>query len=235
MKDFKEHTISVTKDRLGTQPKIPNARKKEVLTSSNTRKNRPLTTIDISTKIKPTRLKISEDLCKTKNRSIRQSSTQKVFANFSLKDVPVKGNGNASKTCKYKSYNMINAQKSGRKLIQARHDLQGNNDTREKFLLDKNHVGKINRIADNQLRSAHASKASETTSKGNANHTTKDFKEATHEDEAVTSVQEAAGHEKRPNVIHENWSETLKSCRYLRKPRGEETPEIPIESIFQTD
>lgn len=237
MKDFKEHSISVTKDRLGTHPKIPNTRKKEGLVSSNIRKNRPLTSIDISTKIKPTRLKISEDLCKTKNRSIQQSSTQNVFVNFSLRDVPVKGNGNASKTCKYKSYNLINAQKSERKLIQARHDLQGNNDRREKFLLDKNHVGKINRIADTRLRSAKAPKASETTSKGNANHT-KDFKgatKATHEDETVASVQEAAGHEKRTNVIDENWSETLKSCRYLRKPRGEETPEIPIESIFQND
>ena len=235
MKDFKEHTISVTKDRLGTQPKIPNTRKKEGLVTSNIRKNRPPTSIDISTKIKSTRLKISDDLCKTKNRSIRQSSTQKVFMNFSLRDVPVKGNGNVSKTCKYKSYNLINAQKSERKLIQARHDLQGNNDTRENFLLDENHVGKINRKADTRLCSAHSPKASETTSKGNANHTTKDFKGATHEHETVASVQEGADREKRPNVIHENWSETLKSCRYLRKPRGEETPEIPIESIFQSD
>ena len=177
----------------------------------------------------------TEDLYKTKNGPNRQSSTQKVSVDFSLKDVPVKRNANASKSCKHKSYNLINAQKSEGKLIQAHNDLQGNNDTRENFLVNKNHVGKINRIPDTPLRSAQAPKLSEGIPKGNANHMTKDVKGARHEGEAVISDQEAGTHEERPSMVEENWSETLKSCRYLRKPRGKETAEIPIESIFQND
>lgn len=42
-------------------------------------------------------------------------------------------------------------------------------------------------------------------------------------------------HDKKELVSEENWAETLKSCRYLRKPRGQETPAILIESIFQDD
>ena len=64
---------------------------------------------------------------------------------------------------------------------------------------------------------------------------TKDVKGASHEGKAVISDQEAGSHEERPSMVKENWLETLKSCRYLRKPRGKETPEIPIESIFQND
>ena len=83
------------------------------------------------------RLTKTEDLYKTKNGPNRQSSTQKVSVDFSLKDVPVKRNANASKSCKYKSYNLINAQKSEGKLIEARNDIQGHNDTRENFLVNK--------------------------------------------------------------------------------------------------
>ena len=108
---------------------------------------------------------------------------------------------------------MINGQKSEGKLIQARNDLQGNNDTRENFLVNKNHAGKINRIPDTPLRSAQAPKLSEGIPKGNANHMTKDFKGASHEGEAVISDYEAGNHEERPSVVEENWSETLKSCR----------------------
>ena len=97
---------------------------------------------------------------------------------FSLKDVPVKRNANASKSCKNKSYNLINAQKSEGKLIQAHNDLQGYNDTRDNFLVNKNHVGKINRIPDTPLRSTQAPKLSEGISKGSANHMTKDVKGA---------------------------------------------------------
>ena len=165
-------------------------------------------------------------LC-TKNGPNRQSSTQKVSVDFSLKDVPVKRNANASKSSKHKSYNLINAQKSEGKLIQARNDLQGNNDTRDNFLVNKNHVGKINRIPDPKL--------SEGIPKGNPNHMTKDVKGASHEGKAVIFDEEAGSHEERPSMVKENWLETLKSCRYLRKPRGKETPEIPIESIFQND
>ena len=32
-----------------------------------------------------------------------------------------------------------------------------------------------------------------------------------------------------------NWGRTLRKCRYLRKPKGYETPEIPIEAVFQRD
>lgn len=32
-----------------------------------------------------------------------------------------------------------------------------------------------------------------------------------------------------------NWGRTLRKCRYLRKPKGYETPEIPIEDVFQRD
>ena len=215
-----------------------------------------MTSGDISTKSEPTRLTINEngrilkhtrmnafdswltkteDLYKTTNGPNRQSLTQKVWVDFSLKDVPVKRNANASKSCKYKSYNLINAQKSEGKLIQARNDLQGNNDTRENFLVNKNHVGKINRIPDTPLRSAQASKLSAGIPKGNANHMTKDVKRPSHEGEAVISDLETRSREERPSLVEENWSETLKSCRYLRKPRGKETPEIPIESIFQND
>ena len=147
----------------------------------------------------------------------------------------IEKNANASKSSKYKSYNLINAQKSEGKLIQARNDLQGNNDTRENFLVNKNPVGKIKRIPDTPLRSAQAPKLSEGIPKGNANQMTKNVKGASHEGEAVISDQEAGSHEERPSVVEENWSETLKFCRYLRKPRGKETPEIPIESIFQND
>ena len=128
---------------------------------------------------------------------------------------------------------MINAQKSEGKLIQARNDLQGNNDTRENFSVNKNHVGKIKRIPDTPLRSPQAPNLSDGIPKGNANHMTKDVKGASHEGEAVTSDQEARSREERPSIVEENRSETLKSCRYLRKPRGKETPEIPTESIFQ--
>ena len=217
-----------------------------------------MTSGDISIKSKPTRLTINEngrilkhtrmnafdswltkteDLYKTKNGPNRQSLTQKVSVDFSLEDVQVKRNANASKSCKYKSYNLINAQKSEGKLIQARNDLQGNNDTRDNFLVNKNHVGKINRIPDTPLRSAQAPKLSEGIPKGNANHMTKDVKAkgASQEGEAVISDQEVGTHEERLNMDEENWLETLKSCRYLRKPRGKETPEIPIECIFQND
>ena len=64
---------------------------------------------------------------------------------------------------------------------------------------------------------------------------TKDVKGASHEGKAVISDHERGSHKERPSMVEENWSETLKSCRYLRKPRGKETPEIPIESIFQND
>lgn len=33
----------------------------------------------------------------------------------------------------------------------------------------------------------------------------------------------------------QNWAQTLRKCRYLRKPKGYETPEIPIEAVFQRD
>ena len=124
---------------------------------------------------------------------------------FSLKDVPVKISANASKSCKHKSYNLINAQKSEGKLIQARNDLQGNNDTRENFLVNKNHVGKIKRIPDTPLRSVEASKLSEGIPKGNANHMMKDVKGASHESEAVIFDQEAGSHEERPSMVKENW------------------------------
>ena len=110
-----------------------------------------------------------------------------------------------------------------------------NNDTRENVLVNKNHVGKINTIPDTPLRSAQAPKLSEGIPKGNANHMTKDVKGASYEGKAVISDQEAGSHEERPSMLEENWSETLKSCRYLRKPRGKETPQIPNESIFQND
>ena len=246
----------MTRDRIEKHSETVNTPKKKGLVSSNLRKNRPMTSGDISIKSKPTRLTINEngrilkhtrmnafdswltkteDLYKTKNGPNRQYSTQKVSVDFSLKDVLVKRNANASKSCKYKSYNLINAQKSEGKLIQARNDLQGHNDTRENFLVNKNHVGKINRIPDTPLRSAQAPKLSEGIPKGNANHMTKDVKRASHDGKAVISDQEAGSHEERPSVVEENWSKTLKSCRYLRKPRGKETPEIPIESIFQND
>ena len=85
---------------------------------------------------------------------------------------------------------MINAKKSEGKLIQARNDLQGNNDTRENFSVNKNHVGKIKRIPDTPLRSVQAPKLSEGIPKGNANHMTKDVKGASHEGKAVISDQE---------------------------------------------
>ena len=87
-----------------------------------------MTSGDISTKSKPTRLTINENgrilkhtrmnafdswsqkpkiYIKLKNGPNRQSSTQKVWVHFSLKDVPVKRNANASKSCKYKSYNFF--------------------------------------------------------------------------------------------------------------------------------
>ena len=215
-----------------------------------------MTSGDISTKSKPTRLTINEngrilkhtrmnafdswlikteDLYKTKNGPNRQSSTQKVSVNFSIEDVQVKRNANASKSSKYKSYNLTNAQKFEGKLIQARNDLQGNNDTRENFLVNKNHVGKIKKMPDTPLRSAQAPKLSEGIPKGNANHMTKDVKGARHESEAVISDHERGNHEERPSMVEENWSETLKSYRHLRKPRGKETPEIPIKSVFQND
>ena len=141
-----------------------------------------MTSGDVSKKSKPTRLTINEngrilkhtrmnafdswltkteDLYKTKNGPNRQSSTQKVSVDFSLKDVPVQRNANASKSSKYKSYNLINAQKSEGKLIQARNDLHGNNDTRENFLVNKNHVGKINRISDTPTALRRSSRYSE--------------------------------------------------------------------------
>ena len=206
----------MTRDRIGKNSKTVNTPKKKSLVSSNLRKNRPMTSGDISIKSKPTRLTINEngrilkhtrmnafdswltkteDLYKTKNGPNRQSSTQKVSVDFSLKDVPVKRNVNALKSSKYKSYNLINAQKSEGKLVQARNDLQGNNDTRENFSVNKNHVGKINRMLDTPLRSAQAPKLSEGIPKGNANHMTKDVKGARHEGEAVISDRERGSHE----------------------------------------
>ena len=242
----------MTRDRIGKHSKTVNTPKKKGLESLNLRKNRPMTSGDISIKSKPTRLTINENgrilkhtrmnafdswltktedpLYKTKNGPNRQSSTQKVSMDFSLKDVPVKRNVNALKSSKYKSYNLINAQKCEGKLIQARNNLQDNNDTGENFLVNKNPVGKINRIC-----SAQAPELSEGIPKGNANHMTKDVKGASHEGKAVISDQKAGSHEERPGKVEENWSETLKSCQYLRKPRDKETPEIPIESIFQND
>ena len=123
----------MTRDRIGKNSKTVNTPKKKGLVSSNLRKNRPMTSGDISLKSKPTRLTINEngrilkhtrmnafdswltkteDLYKTKNGPNRQSSTQKVSVDFSLKDVPVKRNANASKSSKYKSYNLINADTS---------------------------------------------------------------------------------------------------------------------------
>ena len=108
----------------------------------------------------------------------------------------IERNAKASKSCKYKSYNLINAQKSEGKLIQAHNDLQGNNDTRDNFLVNKNHVGKINRIPDTPLRSAQAPKLSEGIPKGNANQMTKNVKGASHEGEVI-SDQEGGNHEER--------------------------------------
>ena len=114
----------MTRDRIGKNSKTVNTPKKKGLVSSNLRKNRPMTSGDISIKSKPTRLIMTnnengrilkhtrmnafdswltktEDLYKTKNRPNRQSLTQKVSMDFSLKDVPVKRNANASKSSKY--------------------------------------------------------------------------------------------------------------------------------------
>ena len=42
------------------------------------------------------------------------------------------------------------------------------------------------------------------------------------------------GQEESPTEPSEkNWGQTLRKCRYLRKPKGYETPEIPIEAVFQ--
>ena len=88
----------MTRDRIGKNSKTVNTPKKKCLVSSNLRKNRPMTSGDISIKSKPTRLTINEngrilkhtrmnafdswltkteDLYKTKNGPNRQSSTQR--------------------------------------------------------------------------------------------------------------------------------------------------------------
>lgn len=39
--------------------------------------------------------------------------------------------------------------------------------------------------------------------------------------------------ESTPEPTEENWGETLRKCRYLRKAKGYETPEIALEAVFQ--
>ena len=51
----------MTRDRIGKHSKTVNTPKKKGLVSSNLRKNRPMTSGDISIKSKPTRLTINEN------------------------------------------------------------------------------------------------------------------------------------------------------------------------------
>ena len=267
----------MTRGRTGIKhSKSPRTRNDEDMDRVGLRKNRPLTSGDISAKTRPSRLKANsngrifkydringltkaECLYKATNGRNRQPSTpQGVPVDYALKDMPIKRDPN-----KYKSYNLMNAQKFTRKrgnsprdstnhTKEPRNELQAINDSREKISLNKNYIGKINTKPDARPRSGHVSKISEThqinyghrvmpndlpthrEAKGPIPHFHKGSA-VNHEEEAAVSDQETGGHEERPNVVEENWAETLKSCRYLRKPRGFETPEIPIESIFQND
>lgn len=130
-------------------------------------------------------------------------------------------------------------------------------DLRENLSVNKNHIGKINTRPDLRPRSVHVTNKFEedTISYGHKihaaqqndgptikNHTNKEpGRIHYHEgragiyEESADFDDETEDREKRPTEVEENWAETLKSCRYLRKPRGYETPEISIESIFQND
>ena len=83
----------MTRDRIGKHSKTVNTPKKKGLMSSNLRKNRPMTSGDISIKSKPTRLTINESnyLCVTvrllgdRNDFVcpcTVSALRKVFASF---------------------------------------------------------------------------------------------------------------------------------------------------------
>ena len=201
---------------------------------------------------------------KIHRRVQNEQSKQTVVVDYGLKDVPIKRDPSLSKYHKFNSYNMMNAQKFAGKRVKpprqsTQHanekgiELQGSIDKREKIVLNTNPIGKINKSPDTRPRSGYVPRASDADTLNratipnnlpHANHTmhinTKGpslrFKEGRAvTQEAEASDHETGDHEERASMLEENWAETLKSCRYLRKPRGHETPEIPIESIFQND
>ena len=120
-------------------------------------------------------------------------------------------------------------------------DLYGFNDMREKIAANKIHRGKINIKPDAQLHSGHVAKLSETNSMNHGHRTTviphylthlhyHEDSFVHHEGGTTVSDQETEDHEQRRGAVEENWAETLKTCRYLRKPRGYHTPDITIEA-----
>ncbi len=249
----------MTRGRIGMQLKTSSTRNEENLQRTGLRQNRLMTSEDISPKTKTSRSKTTgkivkhdgingygsrltkaDGLQKITNGPNRQSLTQGAVIDYALKDVPVRRNPHALEHQKYKSYNLMNAQKSTGKSVNLQRDSKKHakepkneprdvHHRREKISVNKNHCGKINKKSDAQPHSGQVSKVSETDAMNHGHRAA-----MLYEGEAV-SDQETEGHEERPSPAEENWAETLKSCRYLRKPRGYETPEIPIESIFEND
>ena len=201
--------------------------------------------------------KLTKDSLRTTNGSNRQSSNHGLAVDYALKDVPVRRDPLTFKHHQYKSYNLMNSQKStgkrgssprdgAKQTKEAKNGFHGVNDIRERIAGNKNHNGKINMKPDSQTHSGHVAKVSETDPMIHGHRamtiphflTNPHYHEASsvhHEGEAAVSDQETEGYERRHGPMEENWAETLKSCRYLRKPRGYETPDITIESIFQND
>ncbi|XP_028413862.1 uncharacterized protein LOC114536704 [Dendronephthya gigantea] len=183
-------------------------------------------------------------------------TTKSTLIDYSLKNMPSRKNPRVLQQYKCKSYNLVGPKKfvgkrsktpgdDTKHAKEASNELQGTNDTREKLLTtNANPIGKINTAHHARPRSGQVPKAFETDTMNHdhaANgkrHIVREGSAVDKEDdvsEAGVSDQETRGRDERPSVVEENWAETLKSCRYLRKPRGYETPEIPIESVFQND
>ena len=273
-KEPKNNAAPLTRARNGKQSTTQGTRNEGGLQRVGIRQNRPMTSGNITEKMTASRSKNTckiikydnghdsqstkvAELHRITNGSNRQSSTHGVTVDYALRDVPVWGDLQGLKHHKYKSYNLMNAQKSTGKRVSPprdstkhtnglKNDIHGVNDMREKIAANRIHHGKINMKPDAQLHSGHVAKLSETTSMNHGYRTTViphylthlHFHEDSfvhHEGETMVSDQETEDHERRRGAVEENWAETLKTCRYLRKPRGYETPDITIESIFQND
>ena len=270
----KNRGVPMTRAKNGKQSTTQGTRPEAVLPRVGVRQNRPMTSGNITEKMTASRSKNTSkiikydnghnsqsskvaDLHRITNGSNRQSSTHGVTVDYALRDVPVWGDPKGLKHHKYKSYNLMNAQKSTGKQVSPprdstkqtngpNNDLHGVIDMREKIAGNRMHHGKINVKSDAQLHSGHFAKPSETNSMNHGHRTTVIPHYLTHlhyyedsfvhhEGGATVSDQETEDNEQRRGAVDENWAETLKTCRYLRKPRGYETPDITIESIFQNE
>lgn len=170
------------------------------------------------------------------SRTSKDAYKAKGYVRYALNDLPIINKDlRGVKRLKQKSYNQIKSKNSIGKLASSPGEgVKQTNEPRNdlRAISDKtsvrNHTGNEHIQTDVLPRSRYVPEASELHSMNKGHDLTSE------EEGATVCDQETQAYKDRLNV-EENWAEALKSCRYLRKPRGYETPEVSIESIFKHD